>query len=673
VALLLVAGTVAVLAAAWPRLTHFDVEVNLIAADDPYVTLDREITAEFGMRNPVVWLIEAREGTVWTPALLARVQALTRDVFTIPGVIALDVVSLASPNMRDLRVTEEAMEPVYLMGQVPETQEAIAALRQRVDGDPNYGGTLVSRDGRAAMLVANFIDAADPQAVAAAALALRDRYRDATASVFVVGGSVLGAVAPQAARPVVAGALLTLGVGWLVLAVVGGINSALAATLAAVLAVVWTVAVVLALAAAVLPWSAYAVLPTVLIAVAVATTSGTWRERLDLGVALGMGFIALGVVAGAPAAAFGIAGAAGIGAAVLAGQAARALCGGAPLKRRSPRWMQLGALALAGIALVGVIRLHTSFGLFGYGARYLPESAVGDLRALERHFPPPTALAIRFRGEPGFVESPDVLRALEGLANAVRNDPAVGRVLSLADVVKMVHRAFNENRDEFLVIPADRGLIARYLALAYSPGFRRFVDRAFTRSALWVYLSSERPADLRRVFAAIEAQLAAHPVPSAEVDLIGGDGAVVLATARAARRLAVGTLAFLLLSVAGVGVLCGARAGTAALAGGAAATAFATGAFGWLGVPIDLVSFPALIAAAVAGTAFGALGDAGITAAALAVMALLGLAGSLAGANLIGAVVAVFLAAPALAGVIAQWVVLHPSSEPETNSRRRPR
>ncbi len=660
-ALLLAAATVAVLVAALPRFPPLAEAVQLVAADDPYVALDREITAEFGMQNPVVWIIAARQGTVWTPALLARVQALTRDVFTIPGVVALDVVSLASPNMRDLRVTEEAMEPVYLMAEVPRTQQATDALRRRVDGDPNYGGTLVSRDGRAAMVVANFVDDADPRAIAAAALALRDRYRDAQAMVYVAGGPVLGAMAPQAARPLAVGAVLVLGVGFLVLAAAGGIRAAAAAGLAAALAVLWAMCVVVALGAGVLPWTAYAALPTALVAAAVAAAGGgSWRARLDRGVALAMGFIALAVLAGAPAAAFGVAGAAGMGAAVLAGHAARALIGGHPRPRRYPPALQLGALAVVALALVGLAQLRTSFGMFGYGERYLPESAATDLRALGRHFPPPTALAVRFRGEPGFVQSPDVLQAFDGLSQAVRNDPAVVRVLSLADLVKMVHRAFNENRDEFLTIPDDRGLVARYLALAYSPGFRRFVDRAFTRSALWVYLSSERPADLRRVLGALEAQLAAHPVSSAQVDFVGGDGAVVLATARAVRRLAAGTAAFLLLAAAGVGVLCGPRTGMAALAGGVAATAFASGAFGWLGVPIDLVSFPCLIAAAAAGTAFGVLGDTGAIGPALAAMALLALAGAFAGGNLLPAVCAVLLGAPALAGAATQRLHVNP-------------
>ena len=652
-ALLLVAATAGLAVAAWPRLPRLAHSAALVPAEDPAVQLDRSITTEFGMANPVVWIIEARGETVWTPALLGRVQSLTRDVFTIPGVIALDVVSLASPNLRDLRVTEDMLEPVYLMNEIPQTAEAIADLRQRVDSNPNYGGALVSRDGRAAMVVANFVDTAGPQAVAAAALALRDRYSDAQATVFVTGAPVLAALAPRAAPSLAVGAAVIFAVGFMVLVAVAGVRAAFAALLAAVAASLWTTLAVAAVGAAVLPWSVYAVPPTALLAAAVATAAAhRWRARLDLIVALGMGWVALAVLTGAPAAAFGIAGAVGTAAAVAAGEAARVLLGSTVRPLRSPTAVRRAALALVAAALVGLPWVQTSFGLFGYGIRYLPEGLVSDLRALERHFPPPAALAIRFRGAPGFVQSPAVLHSFDALAGTVRHDPAVVRVLSLADLVKLVNRAFNENKEEFAVLPDERAMIARYLALAYSPGFARFVDRAFTRSAMWVYLASDNTADLARVRGALAAELARHPVPDTQVDFIGGDGAVVLVAMRLALALAAGAVALVILSALGIGVLAGWRAGLATLLAGTAAAAFATGMLGCLSVPFDLISLPFAVAATAAAVALVALGDSGVLSPALAAMAVVAGCGWCLGANLLAPVVAVLFGAPAVAAAL---------------------
>ncbi|MFQ5666635.1 MAG: hypothetical protein ACE5I7_09410 [Candidatus Binatia bacterium] len=661
----LAVATVLLTAGAVLRLPGLAGQVDLVSPKDPYVRLDRAITAEFGMQHPVVWIIEARRGTVWTPPMLARVQALTREVFTIPGSIGTDVVSLASPNLRDLRVTADTLQPTYLMGKVPKTPAALAALRQRVENDPNYHGTLVSEDGTAAMVVANFRDDADFHAVAAAALALRKRYSDGEAAVYVTGAPVLGALVPRAARPVAAGTVLILGVGLALLAAVAGTRATLAATLAVALACLWTAGALSILGNVVLPWTAYALPSTAVVAVAAATAGrDSWRTRFKVALALGMGFVAFGVVAGGPAAAFGAAGAAGCAAGVLlGGYLAPAPAGSHAALAVSQARMRLGAVLLVGVAVLGLPRLHSAFGLFGYGARYLPRQAAADLYALERHFPPPTILAIRFRGQPGFVTAPAVLEAFDGLAGAVRSDPAVVRVLSLADVVKMVHRAFHGNRQEFLVIPKDRGLIARYLALAYSPGFRRFVDRAFTRAAFWVYLSSDSPTVVSRVLGRLQAQLAAHPVPGTEVDLIGGSGAVVLVAARAARSLATGAGVLVLVAAIGVGLLCGARRGAGALLGGLVAGTVAAGACGWLAVPIDLVSLPCLIATVAAGTAFGALGNTSTLMPTFTAMALLAFGASFAGANVTGKLLAALLGALAVAGLVT------PTAEPRKQDR----
>jgi hypothetical protein len=141
-ALAAVAATLAAGAAA-SRLAPRAPDLTLVPRDDPAVVLDREVAAQFGFENPVAWVLEARSGTVWTPRLLERLAALTDDVRRIPGVVGPDVIGLASPNMRDLRVTAEGLEPTYLMGEVPKTAEAVAALRRRIDADPNYAGTLV--------------------------------------------------------------------------------------------------------------------------------------------------------------------------------------------------------------------------------------------------------------------------------------------------------------------------------------------------------------------------------------------------------------------------------------------------------------------------------------------------------------------------------------------------
>jgi len=579
--------------------------VALLPADDPWVQLDREIAAEFGMEQPVVWVLEARAGSVWTPAVLGRVQALTRDVLTIPGVIATDVVSLASPNLRDLHVTEDRLEPIYLMRDVPASDDAMAALRKRIESDPNYRGTLVSLDGRAAMVVANFRAEADLDAVGRAALALRARYTDAETAAYVTGAPVLQVTAPAAARAAALPLAAVIGGMMLVVVLVLGARDALAALLAAVLVTLWTAAAVLGIGIVLLPWSAFALPPVVAMGAGLALAGGGASLVLAAAVACAV----LAPAAGPPLAAFGSAAAIGMIAAVAAGRATGWLL--AP--RTVPRTpsLRLPALLLAALAVTGLPRVRPAFDLLGYGERYLPEAAGRDLVALGKRFPPPTTLALRVRGGPGFVAEPAVLHALDGVVRAARADPAVTSAMSIADIVEMVHRAFNDDDPAFAVIPDDRGLVARYLTLAYSPGFRRFVDRGLSRTAVWVYLRSAAPVDVSRVVERLNAQLAAGPVPNAQVDAVGGDGAAILVAARVARGLAVATGVLVLTIALAAGALAGRRALGAALAGGAVAAVVGLGSCGWLDLAGDLIAIPGLAGAVTAAATLGALGVAG--------------------------------------------------------------
>jgi len=598
VSVLVAGGLIAVRASAPPP-------VAFVPTDHPWMRLDREIAAEFGMEQPVLWVLEARAGSAWTPAVLGRLQALTRDVLTIPGVVATDVVSLASPNLRDLHVTEDRLEPIYLMRDVPESEGALAALRRRVESDPNYRGTLVSLDGRAAMVVANFRAEADPDAVGRAAVALRDRYTDATTAAYVTGAPVLRVTAPAAGRAAMLPLIAVAGGMLLVVALVLGVRAATAALLAAALAMLWTVAAMLGIGVVVLPWSAFALPPVAAVAAGLVLTGAGASSVLVAAVASGI----LATAAGPPLAAFGAAIAIGMAAAVGAGRVtARLLAAGAGPRTPS---LRVPALLLAALAAAGLPRVRPAFDLLGYGERYLPGAAGRELVAVGRRFPPPTTLALRVRGTPGFVAEPAVLHALDDVVRAAREDPAVTSAMSIADVVRMVHRAFNDDDPAFAVVPDDRGLVARYLTLAYSPGFRRFVDRGLSRTALWVYLRSAAPGDVARVVARMDAELAAGPVPGAQVDAVGGDGAAILLAAGIARRLAVGTGVLVLAIALAAGALVGGRGVAGALVGGTIAAIVGLGGCGWLGLGADLLAIPGLAGAVVAAATLGALAATG--------------------------------------------------------------
>jgi hypothetical protein len=655
--LLVGVGTAVLAALAAPRLPRLIAGAGFVPSDHPWIVLDREITAKFGFENPVVWVVEARNGTVWTTDILTRLQEITRAALKTPGVIPTDVISIASPNMRDLEVTEAGIRPVYLMARVPDTPEAMQALRQRIDGDPNYRDTLVRSDGRAAMVVANFRAEADAKTVGSEARALRDRHRDSVTAVYVSGAPLVQTMKLERVGAAAAVATTTLIASLLVLFWFCGAAMTVTICAASLLAPLWTGCVVIVLGMARLPWSFVAV-PFISVNAAVTVLSPSWKPRLRAAVAFSLGFAVMAFLLAPPARGLATAGLIGVPIALLAAGVVGFIVGSAGERRCAgrrgllvfsrpgmPRF-RLHASSLVILALfllcAGVLRLDTSLGLAGYGQRYLFGEEASDLRSIARNFPPPTALAIRVRGQGGFVSSPAVLNAFDSLAEILRTDAAVSRVMSIADVVKLVNQAFNDKDPAFHAIPDDKGLITRYLTLAYSPGFRRFVDRALAEAVIWIYVRGDDATDLRRVFDRARKQLASRPVPDAEVDLVGGDGAAVLLMAEMTRELVLAGFAGVLVVGLILAGLAGPRTGLRAVHGSLVAAAAMAGTLGWLGIPLDLITAPLLVSAGLCATALASMtgdrmpGSHGL-ALALAVLTVPALLVPYAGAKLLGA------------------------------------
>jgi hypothetical protein len=611
---LLAALTVALAGAAWMRRPQLGVTTGLTAPDDPLVALDREVTDEFGLTRPVVFVVVARDGNVWTEAGLAKIVALTRDVLALPGVLPTDVISLASPNMRDVRSLDSALEQTYLMAEVPRGEAAIAALRRRVDGDPNYGGQLVSRDGAAALVVANFLPEASDATIAAAALATRARHIDATVDVVVTGAPVAAALVEESVVPSLLPFLVAALLGVAVLAWSAGTRTSVAVACAGGLAIAWGLAVLVVAGRLALPWSLFGLATGGLIAALLAVSPSLVSVRRAAGVAAPP--VAAGVVlalaVAPPASALGGALAIGAACGVAVGILARMAFGLdrrlAPEERASDAersgWLRLACFTAIALAWLGTLSSHAAFGVAGYGERFLPAQARGALDAMRRHFPPPTTFVVRLRGAPGFVSDPALLSAMDGVVGEMRAVPGVRSAQSLADIVKLVHRSFNDDDPEFFALPEDRGLVARYLALAYSPGFRRFVDRGLSRTALWVYADGDDPATLERVHERLREALARHPAPGAELDPISGDGALALRMARTGWQIASGTalaaavLALVAALTAGAGAL---RTARDVLAAALSSLLVGAGIAAWLGLALDLVVLPLLACVALTG------------------------------------------------------------------------
>lgn len=124
--------------------------------EHPYVIASNEIERVFGGRNIVVIGVESASGDVFQANVLEKIQRITDGVLEIPGVIRSNVISLAARKAKDIVGTEEGMQVRQLMETVPQTPQEIERLKKAVYANPIYINSIVSQDGKMALVIADF-------------------------------------------------------------------------------------------------------------------------------------------------------------------------------------------------------------------------------------------------------------------------------------------------------------------------------------------------------------------------------------------------------------------------------------------------------------------------------------------------------------------------------------
>jgi predicted RND superfamily exporter protein len=189
VALLLAIVTVALCS----RLMSLQVDMDQdtwIPQSHPYVQTTKVLERVFGGRNYTVIGIVPRHGDIYQPAVLAKVQRIQDGLENLPEAVRHNVISLAARKVKDIKANDSGLVVRRVMERVPQTPEEIAALRHAVDTNPFYVNSLVSPDGRAAAVIADFkVDTSKPSyaALYAKITKILDAERDGTVDIYVGG------------------------------------------------------------------------------------------------------------------------------------------------------------------------------------------------------------------------------------------------------------------------------------------------------------------------------------------------------------------------------------------------------------------------------------------------------------------------------------------------------
>ena len=133
---------------------------DLLPQNHPFIKVYKQYESYFGGTNNVVIMVEAREGTIYTPEIIGKVARMTRNLDLVYGVQHGSVRSLTNASFfRPLPGGVILNAPILPDGRVPSTTKALEDLKSNVHKNPQVVyGRYVSLDDKAARIDATFLE-----------------------------------------------------------------------------------------------------------------------------------------------------------------------------------------------------------------------------------------------------------------------------------------------------------------------------------------------------------------------------------------------------------------------------------------------------------------------------------------------------------------------------------
>lgn len=166
----------------------------------PYVETTNLLDEVFGGRNLTVIGVVPKSGDIYQPAVLAKIKRLQDEIELLPHAVRHNVLSLAARKIKQVKGAPDGMEVRPMMDVVPQTPEEMARLKETVASMPIYINALVSPDGKAAAVVADFKqDATTPNFITLNKdlHAILERERDDAIDLYIGGLPMVGEAADR--------------------------------------------------------------------------------------------------------------------------------------------------------------------------------------------------------------------------------------------------------------------------------------------------------------------------------------------------------------------------------------------------------------------------------------------------------------------------------------------
>lgn len=545
--------------------------------EHPYIQALNRLNEVFGEKNLVIIGLFPTQGNIYTPEFLAKLRSVTEKVGALPGLVQRTFLSLALPKVADIRPTPEGMAVIPFLDPLPRTHEEAQLVRERLRENPQYLGTVVSVDDRAAAIIADFEFTPPlsgyPEVLTAVERVLAEE-QDGSFTAHLSGPAVyVGWLARYSTRMFYFFPLAVVVIGLVHYEAFRTIQAIVLPLLTALLAMLWSLGLLGLLNVSLDPFNVTT--PILILAVAAGhavqmlkrfyeelETSGDQvsavRRSLEkvgpvmivAATIAALSFLSLLTFQTVAIRNFGLLTALGIlSALVIELTLMPALRSVLPQPSSQERgrqasrhpfdsvvdtfarmvvaspWWRLPVLA----GIIVVISFGASFFVVVDSSfrRQFSSSATiqHDDRALNSAFGGTSTLVLLIDGQAdGAIDEPALLDALDDLQRWFEEQPAVGKTVSFVDFVKRMHLAMNDGDPSMFRVPESRKLIAQYLMLYSLAGsvedFDGLVDPRHRLCALRVYLKDDSTLHARGLIERVRSRLSLLP-PGYRVEITG--------------------------------------------------------------------------------------------------------------------------------------------------------
>ena len=158
----------------------------------PYIKLYNEYRHLMGTANVLQIVLEVEHGTIYTTETLKKLDSLTRALMDSRGINPFQVVSLTHPSVRDVTISASGITALPIVRRVPESEQEVQAIREKVYANAGIRGIHVSFDDKAALVTAGLWEqGTDFAYLWQRVKQLQNTYQDANTRLYVTGYPML--------------------------------------------------------------------------------------------------------------------------------------------------------------------------------------------------------------------------------------------------------------------------------------------------------------------------------------------------------------------------------------------------------------------------------------------------------------------------------------------------